>query len=177
MKFQLAERTHFDTDLMFKTHRDDLLALVPYMTLVERIRAEGREQRADGTMVLTHRWLCTKEAVPAMIRPMIPPNMLVWIGRATWNPHRRTCSWTIEIPGLGPAVSIHGVHSYLADGTGTQVELAGDFAIHAEKIPNLPPMITGPMVAAIERYITHVIVGVMKATHQAVIAYLEDRSG
>ena len=175
MKFQLTEQTHFDPERMFTTHRDDLQALVPYMSLVERVRAEGREQRADGTLVLTHRWLCTQEAVPSMIRPMIPPNMLVWVGRATWNPHNHTCSWTVDIPGLGPAVSIHGIHSYLPDGTGTRVELTGDFAIHADKIPNLPPMISGPMVAAIERYITHVIVGVMKAPHQAVIAYLEDQ--
>jgi hypothetical protein len=176
VEFQLTEHSRFDPDLMFRTHRDDLQALVPYMTLVDRVRAEGRENRADGTCILTHRWVCTKEAVPTLIRPMIPPNMLVWIGRATWNPNTRSCAWEVEIPGLGPAVTVTGVHRYLADEPGTRVELVGDFAIHAEKIPNLPPRISGPMVGAIERFIAQVIVTVMKATHRAVIAYLDDQA-
>ena len=175
MKFQLSEKTRFDRGLMFKTHRDDLEALVPYMTMVERVRAEGKETHADGTQVLTHRWLCTRDAVPAMIRPMIPPNMLVWVGRATWNPHHYTCTWDIDIPGLEQAVTIHGVHKYVEAGSGTRVELTGDFEIHPDKIPNLPPMITQPMVSAFEKFTTHVIIGVMKATHRAVVSYLEDK--
>lgn len=175
MKFQLSEKTRFDRDLMFRTHRDDLDKLVPYMTMVERVRAEGKEVHADGTQVLTHRWLCTREAVPAMIRPMIPPNMLVWVGRATWNPNTFQCSWDIDIPGLEQAVTIHGVHTYHEDPKGTRVELAGNFAVHPEKIPNLPPMISGPMVTAFEKFTTQVIIGVMKATHRAVVSYLEDQ--
>ncbi len=176
MEFQLTEHSRFDPDLMFRTHRDDLQALVPYMTAVERVRAEGREQRADGTCVLTHRWVCTPEAVPPMIRPMIPPNMLVWIGRATWNPHTRSCAWEVSIPGLGPAVSVTGVHRYQDAAPGTRVELERPPAIHAAKLPNLPPIISAPIVSAIERFITQVIVNVMKATHRAVIAYLDDQT-
>ncbi len=175
MNFQLSEKTRFDRGLMFRTHRDDLEALVPYMTMVERVRAEGREVRADGSQVLTHRWLCTKEAVPAIIRPLIPPNMLVWVGKAVWNPHKHECAWDIEIPGMAEAVTIHGVHKYLEDGSGCRVELSGDFAVHPEKIPNLPPMITAPMVAAFEKFTVQVILGVMKVTHRAVISYLEDQ--
>jgi hypothetical protein len=175
MKFQLSEKTRFDRDLMFKTHRDELESLVPYMTMVERVRAEGHERHADGTEVLTHRWLCTREAVPVVIRSMIPPNMRVWVGTARWNPHDFECTWDIEIPGLGQAVTIHGVHKYLVDGSGTRVELAGDFAVHADKIPNLPSLISGPMVMAFEKFVTRVIVQVMKVTHRAVVSYLEDK--
>lgn len=172
MRFDVQDDAPFPRELVFRTHRDALPEIAPRMTEVERVERRGRAVTATGVITQTHRWVGHPSALPLLLRPLVPADMLRWEDESRWDPSTWTCSWRVTVPALGPMADITGTHTYTETPTGCRIALEGTFDFHPERVPQLtlPP----GAVPIVERFVVALIVPLVTKSGRAVVAYLQD---
>ena len=84
MKFSLVDEIPHPRELVFATHRDKLGELVPYLPNISSVESESR--LVEGEVVrLVNVWTGSSTDVPSIIRPLVKPDYLCWVDRATWD--------------------------------------------------------------------------------------------
>lgn len=156
---------------MFRTHRDEIGGIAAHLPAVRSVELRSRTQHARGTLELVHRWYGTKSALPALIRPAVPQDLLVWDQRTVWDPAGWVADWTIDVFSVGGAVVCDGRNTYLEGRRGCVIEVRGDFAFRPERVPQLSG-VPRAAVPVVERAVVSVIVPLIKQTGAAVAAYL-----
>ncbi|MEQ1503973.1 MAG: hypothetical protein ABMB14_17155 [Myxococcota bacterium] len=174
MRFEVRESARHARGVVFAAHRDELEAIARYLPDVEKVELRSRSKGARGLEEQVHWWTGSPSALPVFVRPMVPPHLLQWSQRTTWDPATHTASWTIEVPGLGPAVVAGGTNTYVDEGSTCGIGIVGDFAFHPERVPQLAgiPAAAVPMV---ERMVVKLIVPMIERTGAAVARYLDER--
>ncbi len=172
MRFTHSEPTRHPRPTVFAAHRDRLLEVVPFLDTVQAVQALSRADHADGTVVLRHRWTGTPNALPALLRPMIPPQALVWEDTTTWDKGAWEARWVITLPALGPVFEVKGTNRFLETPQGCTVEVEGDVALYpdrAAELGNIPPA----MLPMIERFAIALVVPLIKQSGHAVAKVLD----
>ncbi len=172
MDFSHVERTTHPRSLVFRTHRDRLPEVIAHLDTVRAVSQRSRTEHAGGIVELSHRWEGTEAALPALIRPFVPPQLLIWHEVALWDRAQWLCEWTIEVPALGPVVTIAGVNRFDEGPTGCDVAVQGAFTFHPERIPQLPQL-PPAAVPFIERFVVALILPMLRQSGRAVAALLE----
>jgi len=172
MDFSVSHDAPFPRPLVFATHRDEFEAIAPRMSEVERVRLKSQSTAADGTIIQKHEWFGHPSALPFLIRPLVPKEMLRWFGHTHWNPHDFVCRWSVEVPALGPMADITGTQSYVQTPTGCRIELTGRFEFHPERVPRvrLPP----GAVPVVERFAVSLIPPLLQKSGGAVVEHLRE---
>ena len=70
MELNADARIAFDRETVYKTYRDDLPQLVPYLPDIKRIVTESREEQTDNDVTLlrlVNRWEAKAE-IPSLLR-------------------------------------------------------------------------------------------------------------
>jgi len=175
MKFNLTDEIPFERDEVFATHRDKLLELVDYLPNVDEVVVESREE--DGDIVkLVNLWKGASSDVPAPLRPVIKPEMLSWVDRATWDKGRYRCDWNITLTALPDAVTAKGFNVFVDEGDVTVIQMSGEFVIHPEKVPGMPAFMARRLAPTLEKFVVGLLQPNLKKSNQAVEQYLEDNS-
>ncbi len=172
MDFAHAESTPHPRSLVFRTHRDELSAIVDGIDAVRRVELRSKTASAGGQLQQEHRWYGTHAALPALLRPFVSEELLVWIQRTTWSTHTWRADWEIEGPGLGPARECRGSNVYLEDGSGTKIEVSGSFAFRPGAMAELKA-VPSTAVPVVERAVVALIVPLIKQSGSAVATYLD----
>lgn len=173
MKFNLTDEIAFGRDQVFSTHRDKLLELVEYLPNVDEVVVDSREE--NGAVVqLVNLWKGASSDVPAPLRPVIKPEMLAWVDRASWDGARYRCDWHITITALPEAVTAKGFNLFLDDGDTTTIQMSGEFSIHPDKVPGVPAFMARRLAPTLEKFVVGLLQPNLKRTNQAVEEYLED---
>lgn len=172
MDFTVSDDAPFPRDLVFRTHRDDFESIAPRMKEVDRVRLKSESRHADGTLEQKHEWFGHKSALPFLMRPLVPAEMLRWFGITRWNPTTFECSWRVEIPALGPMAEIDGSQRYLEVSDGCRIEMTGRFDFHPERVPQLtlPP----GAVPIVERFVVSMVVPLFQKSGAAVVNHLKE---
>lgn len=172
MDFSHSERTVYPRPLVFRTHRDDLQAVVEHLDAVRRVEQRSHAAHADGQLEQVHRWYGTKAALPIYVRPFVPENLLVWTQRTLWNQERWVAEWQIEVPGLGESIDCRGTNTYHEDRRGSRIDVAGSFSFRPQRVEEMAqiPQSAVPMV---ERVVVSLVVPLIKQSGAAVVHYLE----
>lgn len=174
MKFNHRDPTRHPRERVFTTQRDRLLEVVPYLKGVERVSQLSRADLADGVVQIRNEWTGSPSALPLLLRPLVPPQVLVWRDDTHWDPERWQATWSMEVPAMGPAASIVGVSRFEVDGAGSAVVVEGEFRFFPERLPqapNMPPQMT-PM---FEKFVVGLIVPMVRDAGRAVARFLDDQ--
>ncbi len=138
MEFAHTERTRHARSLVFRTHRDEIEAITADLEAVRSVDLRGRTQHAGGRLELVHRWQGTRAALPPLVRPIVPEDLLVWTQRTTWDNHAWVADWVIDVHALGPALACSGRNAYFEEPDGgCRIEVTGDFAFRPDQVPQL----------------------------------------
>jgi len=175
MKFTLTDEIPFERAEVYATHRDKLMELVEYLPNVEEVVVESRED--DGDVVrMVNRWKGASSDVPKPLRPVIKPEMLTWIDRATWDESRHRCDWQITLTALPDAVTARGFNVFVDEGDVTVVQMSGEFVIHPEGVPGVPAFMARRLAPTLEKFVVGLLQPNLKRSNQAVESYLEDQA-
>ncbi len=175
MDFAHREQTPFATSLVYRTHRDHLEAVVEHLDAVRRVELRSRAVHADGRLEQLYRWHGTKAALPVLVRPFVPEHLLVWEQRTTWNDEATTAEWSIEVPGLGPAIDCRGTNTYHEAAGGSRIDISGAFAFRPERVDQLST-IPASAVPMVERMVVSLVVPLVQQSGNAVADYLRATS-
>src|SRR5690606_14010560 len=103
-----------------------------------------REDDGDITRV-KNSWRGSSNDIPAVIRPMVKPELLSWHDEATWDRGLHRCSWQTFLPLLGGAITSKGTTSFEEEGSETLVRVEGEFTLD----PNGLSYVPGPVARAV----------------------------
>jgi hypothetical protein len=160
---------------VFGTHRDKLEQLVEYLPNVSSVVTESRVE--EGPVVkLVNLWTGTSDDVPAPLRPLLKPELLTWIDRASWDNDKWRCDWNITISALPDAVSARGFSTFLEEGDETVIQMTGEFVIHPDRVPGVPAFVAKAAAPALERFVVGLLQPNLRRSNQAVQQYIEDHA-
>ena len=173
MRIHVIDELPYERELVFSTHRDRLRELVPYLRGVDRI--DVSERQIDGSVVrFENVWYGTSNDVPAVIRPILKPELLRWIDRAAWDQDAWRCDWEIELTALPDAVTARGTSRFRDEGAETVVEITGEFSINPDRIPGVPAFAARRAQPTIERFVVGLLEPNLTEANRAVEQYIED---
>ena len=173
MQFSSRDESKHPRDAVFATQRDRLLEVVPFLSGVERVQQLSREDRSDSVVVVRNEWTGSPSALPILLRPFVPPQVLRWRDETLWDPATWVATWSMEVPALGPAVSIHGTSRFEIVAKGSAVAVQGEFTFHPERLPRAPDM-SPRMTPIFERFVVSLIVPMIRDSSRAVTRFLDD---
>lgn len=173
MKFTVNDEIGFPLDLVFPTYRDELHLMVGYMDNVERIEVKSRDEDGDIVKLLNH-WHGSASDIPKPLRPVINPDKLSWLDKATWDAKRHRVDWEITLTALPDAVTAKGFTLYKDDGDVTVVQISGEFLIHPSKVPGVPTFVAKRLAPTLEKFVVGLLQPNLKKSNQAVEEFLED---
>jgi len=176
MRFNLTDEIEFPLELVYDTHRDKLEDILSYLPNIENI--EILEKRVEGEVTrFVKRWTGSNKDVPSVVRPLLKPEYLQWIDRATWDRGRFTTDWELELGVLPGAISAKGHNRFIADGDITLIEMEGEFVIHPERLTFVPQIVARKAAPVLERFIVAQVKPNLRGTNEAIQRFLEARQG
>lgn len=174
MKFSLVDEIPHPRDLVFSTHRDKLVDLVPYLLNVQSVVVESRVVEGD-LVKLTNLWTGASDDVPAPIRPLLRPEHLTWVDRAVWDGAKYRTDWEITLTALPEAVVARGFNTFLEEGGETVIQMNGEFLIRPDRIPGIPAFVAKAAAPAFERFVVGLLQPNLRRSNSAVRQYIEDQ--
>jgi hypothetical protein len=175
MKFSLVDEIPHPRALVFATHRDRLVDVVKYMPNVAGVVTESRIEEGD-LVHLVNRWTGASTEIPAPLRPLVKPELLTWVDRATWDQARWKTQWSITLDAVADAISAHGENTFLDEGPDTVVQMNGEFVVHPERIRGVPSFVARSAAPALERFVVGLLQPNLKRSNAAVRQYLDDNA-
>src|SRR5579884_3335803 len=133
MQLRADARVPFRRETVFRTYRDDILKLLPYLPNVRSMQTTSR--REDGSVVeLVNEWRGGGD-VPTAIRAVLSDAVLTWTDYATWNADTLRCEWRTQTHAFTDAVRCLGSNAFLEDGPDkTLIEFRGSLDIDAKQV-------------------------------------------
>lgn len=173
MKFTITEEIAHPRDKVFRTQRDKIVELVPYIPNVESVVVE--ETHVEGPVVrFLNRWKVAATEIPGPIKGFLKPEHLGYLDRAKWDETTHRCEWELEITALKDAVTARGTTSFLDEGGETIVRMDGEFLIHPDRVPGVPAFVARTLAPTLEKFVVGLLQPNLKKTAHAVGAYIDD---
>ncbi|MEQ1503755.1 MAG: hypothetical protein ABMB14_16060 [Myxococcota bacterium] len=173
MKFSLVDEIAHPRELVYTTHRDKLQELVQYLPNVASVVTESRV--VEGSLVrLVNLWTGASDDVPAPIRPILKPEHLTWVDRATWDQDKWRTDWEITLTALPEAVTARGFNTFLEEGGETVIQMNGEFLIHPDRVPGVPTFVARRAGPALERFVIGLLQPNLRRSNQAVQQYIDE---
>ena len=173
MKFHIVDEIPYERELVFSTHRDKLLELVPYFGNIDKIEVPSRDEE-DGIVRFENMWYGKSGDIPAPLRPILSADRLKWLDRAEWDENNWRCQWEIEIPVLPGAITARGMNRFRDEGGETVIEMNGEFIVHADKVPGIPTFAAKRILPILERFIVAQLEPNLRNANRAVERYIDD---
>ena len=173
MKFSIIDEIPYPRALVFETHRDKISEIVPYLPNVASVVVEHSE--VDGSVVRQiNRWTGESHDIPALLRPLIRPEVLTWLDRANWYQDKWMCDWELELAVLPKAITARGYNVFLEEGEETIIQMNGEFTIHPDRMVGASSILARQIAPAVERFIVGLLEPNLRQGNRAVLEYLED---
>lgn len=170
MKLNVESQLPFPRDVVFKTYRDRLVELVPFLP---NIRGIDQKSRSDEGKVsrLVNVWRGGGD-IPSVARAFLSESMLSWTDNATWDEGAWACSWRMEAHSFKDAVHAAGVNEFRETKEGTALVISGDLSIDGKKLP-IPRFLAGAVGPAVEKFLVATIKPNLTETARGVVKFLE----
>ena len=152
MQFKIAEVVRHPLEKVYRTNRDHLVDLVPYMPNVDSIEILEAGETANGIRRV-YRWKVSG-AVPLAVRPFFNDKMLTYLDRNEWFDDARRVDWRFEIGMFAEAVSCHGSNHFTAGPAPdtTEIALTGRLDIDLGKVRGVPRFLHG-LASTVENFV------------------------
>jgi hypothetical protein len=173
VKFTITEEIAHPREKVFRTQRDKLVELVPYIPNVDHVTIE--ETHVEGPVVrFLNRWKVSTTEIPTAVKGFLKPEHLQYLDRARWDESTWRCEWELELTALRDAVTARGTTSFLAEGAETIVRMDGEFLIHADRVPGVPAFVARSLAPSLEKFVVGMLQPNLKKTAHAVGAFIDD---
>jgi hypothetical protein len=152
MDFKIAEVVHHPLERVYRTNRDHLADLVPYMPNVDSIEVLEQHETQGGIRHV-YRWKVSG-AVPRTVRPFFSDKAMTYLDRNEWFDAATRVDWRFEIGVFPEAVSCHGSNYFTpgnAPGT-TEIALTGHLGIDLAKVRGVPRFLHG-LASSVESFV------------------------
>jgi hypothetical protein len=169
MKLDVEARIPFSRELVFRTYRDQLVELVPYLPNIRGIERRSRDDDGPRSKIV-NLWRGGGE-IPAVARAVISEKMLSWTDHAAWDGSDWSCHWRMEAHSFTEAVHAEGDNRFFEDGGGCLLRITGDLTIDARKLP-LPRFLAGTVGPAVEKFLAGMIKPNLTEVSKGVERYL-----
>jgi hypothetical protein len=159
---------------VFEAYRERIVECVPLLPNIRAIVVKSREEsgEADAKVVrFVNEWAGGGD-IPAVVRRLVSDDMLTWTDHATWSLQANTVDYAIEVHALPGAVTCQGHNTFVAEGSGTRVRLAGALSVDASKVPGVPRFLASSLNGTAEKFIVGSIRENLLAVARAVEALL-----
>lgn len=173
---EITDEVAYQREDVFKTFRDELTELVPYLPDVKAIEVKERNKVDDNTMKVVNLWEAQADDIPRLARSFIKPDMLKWTDYATWRQDAWECDWTMEVGFLQDAVTCEGTTRYRESGDGkTKIEIDGTLKVDAKEIPGVPKLGAGKVGDVVENFVVKLITPNLTKVNRGIEQYLAGR--
>ncbi len=149
MEFRVEERVKFPRDLVYKTLRDDLMKLVPYIPNVKKIEVLEKKKTKEG-IFYKNRWYADYN-IPKLVQKIVKIEHLTWLDYATWIDKEYACEWKFEPVFFTEYVDAHGRNEFIEDGKETVVVLSGVLNVDTSGHPAVPRLLARRVNKEVER--------------------------
>ena len=155
MRIQADDRVPFAREIVYRTYRDRLVDLVPYLPNVASI--EVRDRADEGDVVrFVNAWRA-KDEIPQVARSILRPEMLSWLDHATWRASEWTTEWRIEMGSFADAVDCRGKNEFVEDRGATLIRIRGDLHIDLRLVRGVPRILAGTVGPVVEKFVVAMI--------------------
>jgi hypothetical protein len=178
MKVEADVRIAFPREVAFRTYRDELPALVPYLPNVKSIEVKETEQAPGGVATRTRKlnlWRANVD-VPSFAQSVLKPDMLAWDDHALWDEADWTCEWRVAPHFFADRIKCAGKNRYIADGDGVILQIRGDLTIEAKGLPGVPRLLTNTVNAGVEKFIVALLTPNLTSVSKGLDAYLRTKT-
>ncbi len=170
MKLAAESILTFPRELVFRTYRDQLTELVPYLPNIRGIAITSRKDDPPRTH-LVNVWSGGGD-IPAVARAFLSEKMLSWTDYATWDESEWSCAWRMEAHSLKEALHAEGNNRFLETPEGCRLVIEGDLTIEGKKLP-IPRLLAGSAAPAIEKFLVAMIRPNLTEVAKGVAKFLE----
>ena len=171
MIISLNTRLPFPRSLVYRTYRDKLLELLPYMPNVREIEVKSKREE-NGHIYCINEWRGGGE-IPAIARAVISEEMLSWTEHNIWNDAEFTLEWRIKTHAYTEAVQCSGKNRFLEEGDSTVIENRGKLVIDQNKLEAIPPFLRGSVASIVEDFLGKKVGPNLVQMGEGVCAYLK----
>lgn len=166
----------FDRETVYLAYRDEMQALVPYLTNVREVLVEERSE-SDGVVRLVNVWHGGVE-IPAAVRKVVDDKVLSWHDFATWTDSEHRCDWRIETHAFREAVDCGGETRFVPLGRDrTRVEVQAEMKIDLRKVRGVPGFVAGSIGRTVEQFLVRQISTNLSMVSGGIDRYLADQAG
>ncbi len=155
MRIVADDRVPFPREVVYRTYRDRLVELVPFLPNVREIEVRERKDEDDAVR-LVNVWHAKAE-IPAVARSVLRPEMLAWTDRAVWREAEWTTEWRIETHAFTEAVTCAGRNEFVAQGDATVIRIRGDLRIDLRQVRAVPRLLAGTIGPVVEKFVVAMI--------------------
>ena len=171
MIISLNTRLPFPRALVYRTYRDKLIELLPYMPNVREIEIKSKREE-NGRLYCINEWRGGGE-IPAVARAVISEDMLSWTEHNVWNEAEFTLEWRIKTHAYTAAVQCGGKNRFIEAGDATVIENRGKLVIDQDKLEGIPPFLRGGVASIVEDFLGKKVEPNLVQMGQGVCAYLK----
>ena len=151
MKLESDVVVAFPLALVFRTYRDRMVDLVPYLPNLKSIRMLERRDVPEGVHA-TSEWIAGAD-LPKVVQSVVKESMLRWTDHATWLDAEHAVQWRTEVHAFPGAVACGGKNRFVDLGGSTRVEIRGELLVDASKVPGVPRLFASTVAETAEKII------------------------
>ena len=152
MKMDVDSRIPFPREAVYRTYRDAMVSLVPYLPNVKSIEVVERKDEG-GKISLKNRWWAKTE-IPKAAQGIVKPDMLSWFDYATWDEATFSNVWKLEVTAMPGVVECSGANKFIEDGPNACIlQLRGDLNLNLKNVPGVTRLLAGTIGPTIEKFV------------------------
>jgi hypothetical protein len=162
-------------DDVYHLVRDQIQVIVPYLPNVRRIDTLGREAAGPGRTEVVNHWYAIAE-VPTALSKVIKPEFFSWRDQALWTDETRSVSYRLESALASDLYDARGVNTFTALAERrTELRVACDVEIHADRIPGVPRFVLNKLLPSIEKLLGLVLEPNLRSLGKGLTSYFADQ--
>lgn len=170
MKLRAESFLHFPREQVFRTYRDRLVELVPFLPNVRKIEVRSRKDEPPVAH-LVNVWHGGGD-IPKVVRSVLSENMLSWTDHAKWDEAAWTCEWRMETHSFPGALHAVGTNRFVEAPGGSTLIVEGELTIDGSKLP-VPRLLAKTVAGAAESFLVAVVKPNLTETAKGVVRFLE----
>lgn len=176
MRMEADAVVSFPRPLVWKTYRDELLALVPYMPNISSVEVKERVEEGPGRTRLLNVWRA-RSSIPAIAQPWLKPDMLSWDDLAVWDESEWVCRWTTTTHFFRERTRSSGTTRFLDEGGRTRIVLSGDFSLDLDGVPGIPRILGSRIEKGVETFVVSLLAPNVKTVATSLDKHLRATQG
>ena len=153
MHFENSDVVHMTPKKAYKTVRDELRELAPYIGNVQKIERVEYTKKSRNLINIVNHWYGYAD-IPSILKPIAKPEYLQWEDVSEWLDDKLRANFRMKSFHGKNLFDLVGSMWFMPEGKKeTRLKIAVELDIHYENLPGVPRLLAG----RIEKYIKDIV--------------------